>query len=742
MKKSKHLFRIISLLALLISLIPLNNAGALAASAPPPVEMFQLPWEIGKAWVALDGIDNGSRRPASSPHNYKLGGAIDFAPHNNMVTGEDTSSYWVTAAAAGTVIDKASCYVTIAHANGWTTQYQFLGNIQVQLGDVVERNQRLGIIADGIRYKYCPGFQEINVPHLHFIMRPSLLGASLAGWEVIYNSLFNVTLFKKGLLPVGLFKPLLNEMASPGTPTSTPSPTNTATSVPSATPTLSGPYGSTTLSQPEIQVGETTVASVTLGNVPVGGYASAEFTCTYDPALVSVSNIAVAGLFGADSVVAIHEPQPANGSFIVAVAGSHGNKATASGTSFTFDLEGLQQGQTAIECTPRVSTGDNVLTTIAFASSSLSVLGDTPTPTGSPVPTVSETATPPTVAPPPVTDTPTPTATPAEDWLTYTNSFYGFLFKYPPAGTLLPGSTDTHARIDLPYEQGTNLTEKYLEVIVAENADPCRSPLATSSMLETSETVIINNITFLKETGGDAGAGNLYQWIAYSTSRDNVCVSLDFVLHSLNPGNFATPPPEFDYGAELAVLGQIVGTYQWFTPGYPPTPATSTPTGSSTPAGSPTATPSPTSTLTTTPTQGSGGGLSGQVLASKPVTLNIFDAGNVLVGTTTTGQDGTFTLTAAAGNYTVNASASGFLSAQASITLANGNTTTLPSISLLAGDIDGDNVIDQFDAMTIGMSYNTATPSAADLNNDGTINVLDLELLANNYRQTGPTDWE
>jgi hypothetical protein len=39
------------------------------------------------------------------------------------------------------------------------------------------------------------------------------------------------------------------------------------------------------------------------------------------------------------------------------------------------------------------------------------------------------------------------------------------------------------------------------------------------------------------------------------------------------------------------------------------------------------------------------------------------------------------------------------------------------------------------------MSYNTNTPASADLNNDGTINVLDLELLAKNYRKTGPLPW-
>jgi hypothetical protein len=40
------------------------------------------------------------------------------------------------------------------------------------------------------------------------------------------------------------------------------------------------------------------------------------------------------------------------------------------------------------------------------------------------------------------------------------------------------------------------------------------------------------------------------------------------------------------------------------------------------------------------------------------------------------------------------------------------------------------------------MNYNKAAPAEADLNNDGIINVLDLELLAKNYRKTGPLAWE
>jgi hypothetical protein len=123
------------------------------------------------------------------------------------------------------------------------------------------------------------------------------------------------------------------------------------------------------------------------------------------------------------------------------------------------------------------------------------------------------------------------------------------------------------------------------------------------------------------------------------------------------------------------------------------------------------------------------------VVASKPVTVGLYDATNMLIISVTANTNGTFSLNAPAGTYTVRATASGFLSGQGSVTLTAGNTSTMPTISLLAGDIDNNNVIDQFDALTIGMSYNTSAPAAADLNNDGIIDVLDLELLLKNYRK-------
>ena len=99
MMKHQNLYwlRAISLLALLIAFVPTKSAGALPqAVALPPADLFQLPWDQGLAWVAIDGLDNGLKRPLSSSHNYTVGGAIDFAPHNNMRKGENTSNFWVT----------------------------------------------------------------------------------------------------------------------------------------------------------------------------------------------------------------------------------------------------------------------------------------------------------------------------------------------------------------------------------------------------------------------------------------------------------------------------------------------------------------------------------------------------------------------------------------------------------------------------------------------------------------------
>jgi len=155
-----------------------------------------------------------------------------------------------------------------------------------------------------------------------------------------------------------------------------------------------------------------------------------------------------------------------------------------------------------------------------------------------------------------------PPMSPTANWLTYTNARYAFKFMYPPQGQITD-QEENYATIALPFAAGTNLREKFLNLRVTENVTTCQSPLATLSILETTETVTINGLTFLKQTGGDRGAGNIHQWIAYSISQGSTCVNMDFILHSLNPGNYPTPPPVFDMAAESAVFEDIVETFTW-----------------------------------------------------------------------------------------------------------------------------------------------------------------------------------
>ena len=258
---------------------------------------------------------------------------------------------------------------------------------------------------------------------------------------------------------------------------------------------------------------------VSLNNVPAPGYTSAEFTCAYDPALIEAGNISLANLFGQDVVSSIFGPQ--NGSFILAVAGSNGQKASDSGVAFTFNAKGLQAGQTIVECKARVSEGLNVLQSIASTPSNV---------------TITETL-------------PTVTAMPA--------------------------------------------------------------------------------------------------------------------------------------------LASITG----------------------------------------------------QVFASKLVTVQLYNPDNSIATTSAANPDGTFNIAAPAGTYTIAASAEGFLGAQGSVAPVNGSVVSKPIVSLIPGDIDGNGVIDQMDALTIRMNYDNTTPTAADLNNDGVINVLDLGILAENIGKSGAVPW-
>jgi hypothetical protein len=116
-------------------------------------------------------------------------------------------------------------------------------------------------------------------------------------------------------------------------------------------------------------------------------------------------------------------------------------------------------------------------------------------------------------------------------------------------------------------------------------------------------------------------------------------------------------------------------------------------------------------------------------------------AGHTVEGdglSTSTDADGSFAFAGVEfGTYTFTADSPGFLAATCEDVVHASGLTILADVVLLAGDINGDNVIDVADAVAIGLVFGGTEPGEiADLNVDGVVDILDLILMSANYDQT------
>lgn len=128
-----------------------------------------------------------------------------------------------------------------------------------------------------------------------------------------------------------------------------------------------------------------------------------------------------------------------------------------------------------------------------------------------------------------------------------------------PSGATVLNQSDTAGQVRLPFAAGTNLISKYILIKVVEGLNPCRfTDMAGGG---TPENVTINNIAFTRQSGEEAAAGSRFNWTAYTTTINSACISLTFILHSLNRDNYATPPPPFDMAKETEVIGMTMSTY-------------------------------------------------------------------------------------------------------------------------------------------------------------------------------------
>jgi hypothetical protein len=103
-------------------------------------------------------------------------------------------------------------------------------------------------------------------------------------------------------------------------------------------------------------------------------------------------------------------------------------------------------------------------------------------------------------------------------------------------------------------------------------------------------------------------------------------------------------------------------------------------------------------------------------------------------GATTTAEDGSFGLSVAQ-PCTVTARHTGFLSALWVVDQPGAPEITLPKVTLLGGDVNGDERINILDIAYIGARID-GQDALADLNQDGKVNILDLVLAASNFGRT------
>jgi hypothetical protein len=95
----------------------------------------------------------------------------------------------------------------------------------------------------------------------------------------------------------------------------------------------------------------------------------------------------------------------------------------------------------------------------------------------------------------------------------------------------------------------------------------------------------------------------------------------------------------------------------------------------------------------------------------------------------------------APGSYTVHVKGAKWLAKDVQVTVASGSSSAV-DVTLLAGDVNGDNVVDLSDfselAGAFGSDAGTANwDSNADLNCDGVVDVTDFSLLAANFGNQG-----
>lgn len=178
-----------------------------------------------------------------------------------------------------------------------------------------------------------------------------------------------------------------------------------------------------------------------------------------------------------------------------------------------------------------------------------------------------------TAAPSPtqVSVSPTDVSIPAPaGWSLYRSQDLGFGFAYPAAAVLTSGEGETLATMAFPPDPSTNVVEETVTVSATNAAQICASPLAEGWPPGelAPESLVMNGTTFVRQTHSGVAAGTSTTWVAFTTSRAERCVSLDYTISTYDPANldptrFPTPPVRVDVQSKVRGFEALVATFTW-----------------------------------------------------------------------------------------------------------------------------------------------------------------------------------
>ena len=98
------------------------------------------------------------------------------------------------------------------------------------------------------------------------------------------------------------------------------------------------------------------------------------------------------------------------------------------------------------------------------------------------------------------------------------------------------------------------------------------------------------------------------------------------------------------------------------------------------------------------------------------------------------------------GEHVIDVRHPSYLRSRRAFAVSAGETLALPDVTLLGGDVNQDDVIDYLDADVVFYAWNSAPADphwngAADVTDDGAVNVLDMVAVQYNWGEVAPSTW-